>query len=158
MGLLRTIILGRDNGIRARLRRRLRGEGAAPEPAPAPAPSVGERALRLSPEPPRDVTPPEGFEVVLHKDALKPGRVTDIIIGGTAIAVANVDGAFYAVDNTCPHAGGPLGEGTLDGAVLVCPMHGWRFDLATGACETDADTRVRTFETRVVGDAVCVRL
>ena len=75
-------------------------------------------------EPPKDVTPPDGFEVVLHKDALSPGEVTEVIIGGTAIAIANVDGEFHALSNACPHAGGPLGEGQLEGSLLRCPYHG----------------------------------
>lgn len=49
------------------------------------------------------------------------------------VAVANVDGRFYAVDNLCPHRGGPLGEGQLTGTVLQCPWHGWQIDVTTGS-------------------------
>ncbi len=132
------------------------GAGSVAPAAAPPAPA--EASLGLKPEPPRGVTPPDGFEVVLHKDALKAGKVTEIIVGGTAIAVANAAGTFYACTNVCPHAGGPLGEGTLEGATLTCPYHGWSFDLATGACDTNPGSTLKTHAVRVVDDAVCVSL
>ena len=51
---------------------------------------------------------------------------------GEDVAVFNVDGTFYACSNRCPHAGAPLQGGMLQGTVLACPWHGWRFDLAAG--------------------------
>ena len=166
MGLLKTLIVGRKNGLRAGLRRRFTG-AEPPDTSPsvshsAPrhddAPPPAEAALGLRPEAPKDVTPPDGYEVVLHKDALKAGLITEIIIGGTAIAVANIDGTFRACVNTCPHAGGPLGEGALDGSVLTCPYHGWAFDLSNGACVTNPDVELEMYDVEVVGDAVCVRI
>ena len=63
--------------------------------------------------------------MVLHVDALKPGEVSEVIAGGTAICVANVDGSHDAVSNTCLHADGPLGEGALQGTkVLSVPRLG----------------------------------
>jgi len=59
------------------------------------------------------------------------GRVVEA--GGKTLAVFNVDGAFYAIDNECSHRGGPLGEGDLDGTVVLCPWHAWRWDVTTGA-------------------------
>ncbi|MCB9778978.1 MAG: Rieske 2Fe-2S domain-containing protein [Alphaproteobacteria bacterium] len=96
--------------------------------------------------------------MVLHKDALAAGSVVEIIIGGTAVAVANVDGTFYATTNTCPHADGPLGEGSLDGRILTCPYHGWAFDVADGACKTNPDVKIETYDVQVVDTAVCVRI
>lgn len=165
MGLVRTILLGRPDGIRSKLRRAFGGGSEDTSPGSAYSaprddapPPPAEAALGLHPEPPRDVTPPDGYEVVLHKDALKPGKVTEIIIGGTAIAVANADGTFHACTNSCPHAGGPLGEGTLEGGELTCPYHGWSFDLKQGVCLTNGDVEFLTYDVQVVGDAVCVRL
>lgn len=160
MGLLSTLLFGRENGIRAKVRRRIFGGGDAqvrPRVDDSPPPPA-EAALGLFPEAPKDVTPPDGFEVVLHKDALAPGKVTEIIIGGKAIAVANVDGTFRACTNACPHADGPLGEGTLEGGLLTCPYHGWQFDLESGACPTNPDVELPTFDVQVVGNAVCVRI
>jgi len=162
MGLLRTLILGRKDGLRAKL---MKGVGAGdgqrgPQGSAAHSSgsgiAVGEQSLSLGLEAPKDVTPPKGFEVVLHKDALPEGDLVEIIIGGTAIAVAKVSGEFYAIDNTCPHAEGPLGEGELSGPVVKCPYHGWEFDVRDGTCLTASDCAVKAFEVRVVDDAVCV--
>lgn len=159
MGLVSTLLFGRKNGTRARLRRVLFGGGGSAASADdPPPPPPAEAALGLSPEAPKDVTPPDGFEVVLHKDALKPGMVTEIIIAGRAIAVANVGGDFRACVNSCPHADGPLGEGSLEGGLLTCPYHGWQFDLETGACPTNPDVTLTTYDVQVVGDAVCVKI
>jgi nitrite reductase/ring-hydroxylating ferredoxin subunit len=168
MSLLRTVVLGRPNGIRSRLLAALGGKKPAAAPpaaetgraAPAATSSYepAEKALQLKHEPPRDVTPPDGYEVVLHKDALEPGRIIEIIIGGTAIAVANVNGTYYAISNSCAHAEGPLGEGSLDGTVVTCPYHGWQYDVRDGACKTNPYAKVATFPVQVVGDAVCVRM
>jgi nitrite reductase (NADH) small subunit len=59
------------------------------------------------------------------------GRVIDA--EGRTLAVFNVDGRYYAIDNVCPHRGGPLGEGDLEGKVVSCPWHAWRWDVTTGA-------------------------
>ncbi len=158
MGLVRTLVLGRPDGIRARLRRMLLGRQPPAPPSGESVPEPGERSLNLGIEPPRDVTPPEGFEVVLHRDALPPGQVTEVIIGGRALALANVDGTFHALSNVCPHAQGPLGEGTLEGTLLRCPYHGWTFDVTTGACRTTPGVEVPTYRVQVVDDAVCVEL
>lgn len=161
MGFIQTLLTGRPNGLRSRLRRRLGGgptPGSKASPAAAPPPVPAEAALGLKPEAPKDVTPPDGFEVVLHKDALKVGAVTEIIIGGRAIAVAHTEAGYRACTNTCPHAEGPLSEGELSGGVLTCPYHGWEFDLSTGACLTNEAVTLPTFAVEVVGDAVCVRL
>lgn len=162
MGLLRTVILGRKDGIRASMLRRALGGGesggtkdSAGRSAPPPV-AVGEQSLSLGLEAPKDVTPPEGFEVVLHKDALPEGDMVEIIIGGKAIAVAKFEGAFYAIDNACPHADGPLGEGELNGPVVKCPYHGWEFDVRDGNCLTASNCTVTSFDVKVVDEAVCV--
>jgi nitrite reductase/ring-hydroxylating ferredoxin subunit len=104
------------------------------------------------------VTPPEGFEVVLHKDALDDGQITEVIIAGTAIALANVDGAFYAIQNECPHAEGPLGEGSMNGSMVTCPYHGWQFDVTTGDCLVNPEATIKGYPVQIEGDAVCVKL
>jgi nitrite reductase/ring-hydroxylating ferredoxin subunit len=72
------------------------------------------------------------------------------------IAVFNVDGTFYAIDNECPHSGGPLGEGSLKGAMVSCPWHLWRYDVTSGACLTNPFGHVRSYPTQVSGDEVWV--
>lgn len=53
---------------------------------------------------------------------------------GKEIALFCLDGTIYALDNTCPHMEGPLGEGDIEGGCVSCPWHGWKFDIKTGAC------------------------
>jgi len=81
---------------------------------------------------------------------IPPGSGKTLAVGGKEIAVFNVDGTFYAVDNECPHRGGPLGEGDLEGCVLTCPWHAWQFDLKTGESLTD-DSRVTTYAVKEEG-------
>ncbi len=80
--------------------------------------------------------------------AVKIATVADVPAGGSLsvtapdgreIALFNVGGEICAMDNTCPHAGGPLGEGSLEGSVVTCPWHGWSFDVKTGECQNNPD-------------------
>ena len=63
---------------------------------------------------------------------IPPGTGKVVQAGGKTIALFNVDGTFYALDNACTHRGGPLGEGRLAGTVVTCPWHGNQFDVTTG--------------------------
>ena len=87
-----------------------------------------------------------------------PGDGRVVTVAGRALAVFNIDGQFFALDNTCPHRGGPLGEGDVDGAVVTCPWHGWRWDVTTGANVNNPAVRVACVPTAVDGDAVFVDL
>ncbi|MFL6229731.1 MAG: Rieske (2Fe-2S) protein [Pyrinomonadaceae bacterium] len=66
--------------------------------------------------------------------------------GGGELALYNVGGVFYAVENFCPHRGAPLAEGTLCDHAVECDWHGWRFDLRTGACLNRASAPLQTYE------------
>ena len=84
------------------------------------------------------------------------GRVVDA--AGTTLAVFNVGGTYYAIDNGCPHRGGPLGEGDVDGALVACPWHGWRWDVTSGANANNPAVRVACFPVTVDGDRILVDL
>ena len=84
------------------------------------------------------------------------GRVVEA--GGKTLALFNVDGTFYAVDNTCAHRGGPLGEGELDGAIVTCPWHAWRWDVTTGANANNPAVKVACFPVAVEGGDVFVEV
>jgi nitrite reductase (NADH) small subunit/3-phenylpropionate/trans-cinnamate dioxygenase ferredoxin subunit len=79
-------------------------------------------------------------------------------VSGTAIALFRCNGQIYAIENTCQHAGGPLGEGSLSGACVTCPWHGWEYDVTTGVCQTNPSVTVRTFPVTIQGDDVFVTL
>ena len=82
-----------------------------------------------------------------------PGEVMEVEHGETAYAVCNVDGALHCLEGVCPHAGGPLGQGNLNGNYVVCPWHGWEFDCRTGLNDSDEDVKLATFPV-VVQDGV----
>src|SRR3954468_9857377 len=63
---------------------------------------------------------------------LPPGRAKLVEINGTEIALFNVGGEVHAIDNSCSHVGGPLCEGEISGAEVICPWHGATFDIRTG--------------------------
>jgi nitrite reductase/ring-hydroxylating ferredoxin subunit len=85
-----------------------------------------------------------------------PGEARVVEASGKPIALCNVAGRFYAVDNTCLHRGGPVGEGDLDGTILTCPWHGWRWDVTTGANTNNPGVKLGCYPVTVDGDAVFV--
>jgi nitrite reductase/ring-hydroxylating ferredoxin subunit len=99
--------------------------------------------------------PTPEYVSVARASELPPGTVTRVLAGDRWYALANVDGTFHAIDNNCPHNGGPLGKGRLVGRELECPWHQWRWDVTTGrACWPSTDWRVLRVPVRVVGDEV----
>ena len=65
------------------------------------------------------------------------------------VALFNADGQFCALDDVCPHRGGPLGEGYLEGSSVTCPWHAWEFDVKTGECKTTEGMKQKTYATKV---------
>ena len=89
---------------------------------------------------------------------LPVGRARAVSAGGRIIALYHTALGFFATSNTCPHRGGPLGEGDLLGNEIVCPWHLWGFDVATGYCTGDASISVPAYEVRVEDGRVLVRI
>ena len=89
---------------------------------------------------------------------VKSGQGIVVEVNGKTLAVFNVDGAFHAIDNTCIHRGGPLGEGDLEGSVVTCPWHGWQYDVTTGTCVANPSAKVERYEVQVEGTDVKVLL
>ncbi|MFQ5658277.1 MAG: Rieske (2Fe-2S) protein [Candidatus Methylomirabilales bacterium] len=97
---------------------------------------------------------------------VKVAQVSDLSSGegkvvqaeGQAIALFNVGGTFHAIDNTCLHRGGPLGEGQLEESVVTCPWHAWQYDVTTGANVNNPAVKVANFPVRVEGTDVLVEL
>ncbi len=95
---------------------------------------------------------------LMDKGRLGRGHGTMVETEGRRIAVFNVEGEFYAVDNTCPHRGGPLGEGELEGVVITCPWHGRKYDVITGSSPNYPELSIHTYSTEMQGDEVFVEL
>lgn len=86
------------------------------------------------------------------------GQGKTVEVNGKQIAVFNHQGTFYAIDNTCKHQGGPLGEGELDGTTVICPWHGWTYDVTTGVSPDDPDCAVAKYEVKVDGAHLLVAI
>lgn len=91
---------------------------------------------------------------IASRHEISPGTGKVVVAGARVLALFNVEGGFHATDNSCPHRGGPLGEGTLDGAVVTCPWHGWQFDVRSGESPLKPNLRVRCVRVESDGDAL----
>ena len=95
---------------------------------------------------------------------LAPGTMTGVEVAGEGVLLANVGGTFHAIARKCPHMGFDLCKGRLDGAAVICPMHGAAFDLATGEAVEKARllflrTRpkpTRVYRVRIDGDRISI--
>ncbi|MEO8604326.1 MAG: Rieske 2Fe-2S domain-containing protein [bacterium] len=96
------------------------------------------------------------FVRVASKKEIPSGQGRRFDVGGRQVAVFNVAGKLYAIDNRCEHQQGPLADGDLDGCVVTCPWHGWTYDVTSGASPDDADIRVTSFPLKLEGDDVLV--
>jgi nitrite reductase (NADH) small subunit len=87
----------------------------------------------------------------------RPGEAKEFAAGPRTLCIANIDGVIRALDNECPHRGGPLAEGMIEHGKLICPWHAWTFDPATGA--TDAsEERVAVYLVTVEAQEVFVNI
>jgi nitrite reductase/ring-hydroxylating ferredoxin subunit len=77
---------------------------------------------------------------------------------GRVVALFNVSGKVFAMDGICPHAGGPLSEGTIEGQVVTCPWHGWQFNLANGQNVYNSKCVQRCYEVRIEGGEILLSL
>lgn len=80
----------------------------------------------------------------------------EVMIGSQPVALCNVDGEIHALEGVCPHQGGPLGQGAMNGENIVCPWHAWEFSCKTGCNDFDPETRVPAYPVRVDGDDILV--
>ncbi len=99
-----------------------------------------------------------GTKVRVANAADVPPGEARVVDAGRPVALVNAGGTLYAVDNTCLHRGGPLGEGELQGTILTCPWHGWRWDIRTGAGVNNPAMKVACYPVTVDDDEVYVEI
>ena len=88
-----------------------------------------------------------------------PGTISVHDVNGARIALCNVNGRFYAIDDICTHDGGPLDQGELDGDLVECPRHGGRFNVTDGrAVVLPAVRPVKTYTVEIDGDDVKITI
>ena len=98
------------------------------------------------------------YRVLDNKDRLPEGRVKSVTAGHKGICLTHFEGKFSALDNRCPHQGGPLGEGSIEKGMLRCPWHGWDFHPCTGLPPGGYDDGVPTYEVKEEDGAIFVGL
>ena len=95
---------------------------------------------------------------VMSAAELPPGRAVERLVEGRPVALYNVDGRFYATSNLCLHRGGPLGQGQLDGPVIMCPWHAWTFDVTTGESTVSPELRLPCHAVKVEDGQILVEI
>ncbi|PWJ38636.1 thiamine pyrophosphate-dependent acetolactate synthase large subunit-like protein [Sediminitomix flava] len=96
-------------------------------------------------------------KVLDNKDTLKEGRVMTVVAGHKDICLSHFKGKFTALDNKCPHQGGPLGEGSIENGLLRCPWHGWDF-CPHGGSSGDYNDGLKTYDVKIENDAIYIGL
>jgi nitrite reductase/ring-hydroxylating ferredoxin subunit len=95
------------------------------------------------------------FTKIATVPEVPPGTGKQVTVNGRAVALFNVDGTYHAIDDTCTHRGASLAEGECDGPEVICPWHGARFDLTTGAAKTPpAPHGVQAYKVQVVEEEI----
>ena len=100
----------------------------------------------------------EAWIEIARTDELLPETALERIVEERVIALFHVDGEFFALDGICPHQGGPLGQGNLEGFVIRCPWHGWSFDVRSGQCGLSDQICQKTYAVRVQDQRIFIRL
>ena len=93
---------------------------------------------------------------VCKEDDLKPGQARSIMLLARPYAVFNVGGKLFGIEAACRHAKANLAAGKLEGNVVECFMHGWRYDVTTGECLTESYGQVRTYPVKSEGGFVWI--
>jgi nitrite reductase/ring-hydroxylating ferredoxin subunit len=92
---------------------------------------------------------------VARTDQLPAGEPKLCTVEDRRIALFNIDGTIYAIDNHCTHRDGPVGAGELKEGMITCPWHGWRFNVTTGHC-LEGGANLRCYPVRVEGSDLLV--
>ena len=91
-------------------------------------------------------------------ERIQPGAGSRFVVADKEMAIFNVDGKICAIADTCPHAGGSLGMGKLDGTIVTCPVHGMKFDVTTGCFAGTSDFGVAAYPAKVVDGKIMVEI
>ncbi len=100
--------------------------------------------------------PVQRFVKLATLDELPVGSAKEIEFEGRVYALFNIDGVISAIDGICPHQGGPLAEGHLQGTTVTCPWHGWQFDVQSGKTPMGPKIKQPVYEVKLEGQEVLV--
>ena len=97
-----------------------------------------------------------GFVKMATLEQIPPGQALEIEYEGRIYAIFNIGGKLHAIDGVCPHQGGPLADGALEGTCVACPWHGWQFDVSSGKSPLGPKIKQTVFEVKLEGEDVLV--
>jgi len=95
-------------------------------------------------------------KIATQSDLPSANEAKEFPCGDKTICIANVNGSYSAMDNTCPHRGGPLGQGMVEGEKVICPWHGWAWNVNTGVAEQDSRMKVALYPLTVENGEVLI--
>lgn len=98
------------------------------------------------------------FKEICSEADIPPGTGKAFDMGRDEIGVFNIGGKFYAIDNLCPHEGGPMADGPVSGNLVTCPLHGWRCDVTTGESLELPGVKVATYEVKIEDGKVFIKV
>jgi nitrite reductase/ring-hydroxylating ferredoxin subunit len=98
------------------------------------------------------------FVKAMAVSELSPGQCRELVVEGRAIAIYNVGGTFHATSNQCLHRGGPLGQGLLDGATVMCPWHAWTWNVENGENTANPELKIVSYPVKVEDGHVLVKV
>lgn len=98
----------------------------------------------------------EGYIAVAESEKISEGKGSTFRYKDCNVAVFRIKDEIFVIDDACTHEDGPLGEGTVDGLIVTCPYHDWRFDVATGECMTQDNRNVSCYESKEVDGFIWV--
>lgn len=96
------------------------------------------------------------FIRVARTSEVPPGKIKKVVVSGREIALYNVSGNYYATTNICPHQGGPLDEGEMDGEAVICPWHGWMFNVTDGTTVMNPRLKIQTYPVQIRGEDIFI--
>ena len=99
----------------------------------------------------------DDFVTVATVEEVPPGMGRAVPLGDTMVALFQVDGEFFAIQDACPHMGASLAGGHLEGDIVTCPWHAWRFCVRDGTWCDHRKVKVDSYEVRVVAGEIQVR-
>ena len=98
------------------------------------------------------------FVEVAQLEQVAPGQSLFVYVGETGIALFNIDGKIYAINDTCLHQGSSLAQGRLNGNIVTCRAHGWKYDVTTGRLTLNPKSGVASYSVEVVDDRIMVAI
>ncbi len=101
---------------------------------------------------------PDFIRLCTQSELPPPNTVREFTAKGRTLCVANLSGAISVLDNTCPHEGGPLAEGSIENGCVVCPWHAYAFNLTTGEASDDPSVKAEIIQSKLENGELLVKL